>query len=250
VAVVGAGGKTTLCWRLCQLLLHNNKKVIFTTTTKIFLPSVDVFDKVLIEPDLDRAMQLIMLRETDDQRSNWKSAVIVKSQIDNKQSSQNTHDGMDRARFMSVTTNKFAGFDIDSINRFSYTMPDNTYLIIEADGARGAKIKAPAQHEPVIPPCADIVFVVANLDAINHPLTEPNAFRPDIIEQITHLPQNSLLTTSAFLELLISKHGGLKSIPHGALKVAVLSSTATFDLSVDMVEKLMEVYDDVIFLRL
>jgi uncharacterized protein GlcG (DUF336 family) len=32
VAVVGAGGKTTLCWRLAQALAAAEERAIFTTT--------------------------------------------------------------------------------------------------------------------------------------------------------------------------------------------------------------------------
>jgi probable selenium-dependent hydroxylase accessory protein YqeC len=38
IAVVGAGGKTTLCWRLVQELASLGQRAIFTTTTKIWQP--------------------------------------------------------------------------------------------------------------------------------------------------------------------------------------------------------------------
>jgi hypothetical protein len=42
--------------------------------------------------------------------------------------------------------------------------------LVEADGARGLLVKAPGLHEPTIPPCADLVCVLASLDAVGRPL--------------------------------------------------------------------------------
>jgi probable selenium-dependent hydroxylase accessory protein YqeC len=39
-------------------------------------------------------------------------------------------------------------------------------VLIEADGAKGRPLKCPAGHEPVVPPFADMVFVVAGLDGL------------------------------------------------------------------------------------
>ena len=37
-------------------------------------------------------------------------------------------------------------------------------VLVEADGAKMLPLKAPAEHEPAIPPCADAVVAVAGLD--------------------------------------------------------------------------------------
>ena len=39
-------------------------------------------------------------------------------------------------------------------------------LLIEADGARGRSLKAPGEHEPVVPDFAELVVPVAGLDAV------------------------------------------------------------------------------------
>ena len=40
------------------------------------------------------------------------------------------------------------------------------YVLVEADGSRGLPLKAPASHEPVIPPESDLVIAVAGLSAL------------------------------------------------------------------------------------
>src|SRR5208337_1665177 len=51
------------------------------------------------------------------------------------------------------------------------------WIIVEADGAAGRPLKAPASHEPVIPSVTRHVVAVAGLRAIGLPLDESHVFR-------------------------------------------------------------------------
>ena len=53
------------------------------------------------------------------------------------------------------------------------------FIIAEADGSRGLPIKAPATHEPVIPPASALVVAVAGLSALGRPLDEV-CHRPEL----------------------------------------------------------------------
>jgi probable selenium-dependent hydroxylase accessory protein YqeC len=59
VSLIGAGGKTTTLLHLAKELRDAGKKVLVTTTTKIFKPSKPHVDKLFIVEDLDA-----LLRET------------------------------------------------------------------------------------------------------------------------------------------------------------------------------------------
>lgn len=52
------------------------------------------------------------------------------------------------------------------------------FALIEADGARGLPLKAPAVHEPAIPERARLVVAVAGVDGIGRPVRE--AHRPEL----------------------------------------------------------------------
>ncbi len=54
-------------------------------------------------------------------------------------------------------------------------------MIIEADGARKLPIKAPAEHEPVIPEFVNTVITVIGLSGLGKPLTEEWVHRPGIL---------------------------------------------------------------------
>jgi probable selenium-dependent hydroxylase accessory protein YqeC len=96
-------------------------------------------------------------------------------------------------------------------------------VFVEADGARGAMIKAPADHEPVIPQSADLVLLLASAEALGQPLSEAIAHRPERVAAITGLQPGELITPKALASLATHEHGLLKKVPASAAAVLVLT---------------------------
>ncbi len=220
VAVVGAGGKTTLCWRLVQAAVARGQRVIFTTTTKIWQPAPQAFDVILLAPDLTQA--LLQLQG----RADWHSACVVAG----AESAAPEIGVMQEARFlrpklahMPVLPRKMVGYTPDEVCAAVVHLPFNCQLVIEADGARGALFKAPAAHEPMIPVCADVVYVVANRDIIGLPLDGQMVHRPEIVGRLAGLALGELMTPQAFMCVLSHSQGGLKNVPPNASRVLVLN---------------------------
>jgi molybdenum cofactor cytidylyltransferase len=222
VAVVGAGGKTSLCWRLVQELAHMEGRVVFTTTTRIRQPAPGVFDQLLIGPQAEVTSELTSTLD-------WGTACIAAS-LDGPPDDRPVVESI-----MPVVHTKLIGHTRDQIctlrtslntppipQPLSPNLQSTISLIVEADGARGRLIKAPAEYEPVIPPCADVVCVVANLAALRQPLDERIAHRPERIAALTGLPIGQPVTPEVLVSLLAHPEGGLKGIPSGARKLAVL----------------------------
>jgi probable selenium-dependent hydroxylase accessory protein YqeC len=61
-------------------------------------------------------------------------------------------------------------------------------VLVEADGARGRSLKAPAAHEPVVPPASDVVVVVAGLDALGAALDAGLVHRLERVCALTGRP--------------------------------------------------------------
>ncbi|MFC1465768.1 MAG: selenium cofactor biosynthesis protein YqeC [Candidatus Brachytrichaceae bacterium NZ_4S206] len=211
VAVAGAGGKTTLCWRLVQALAAQDGRVIFTTTTKIWQPAPGTFDALHVGPIADFAPAL-------DTAATWHTACLASAV-------EGTLDPTPVASAgMPTLQTKLAGFAPSAICVLkSSTQAQRIVVLVEADGARGLCIKAPGENEPVIPDCADVVCVLANLDAIGHPLDGRIAHRAERIAQLAQTPMGSIITPTLIVALLSHPAGGLKGIPPGAHKVAVLT---------------------------
>jgi probable selenium-dependent hydroxylase accessory protein YqeC len=57
-------------------------------------------------------------------------------------------------------------------------------VLVEADGARQRSLKAPADHEPVVPRCASLVVVLAGLDVLGTPASGPLVHRPELVARL------------------------------------------------------------------
>ena len=89
------------------------------------------------------------------------------------------------------------------------------FVLVEADGAAGRPVKAPAEWEPVIPPCSDLVIVVVGLDCLGQPAEEKTAFRLERFLDLTGLRRGDLITPESIGRLLTHDEGGLKGVAPG-----------------------------------
>jgi probable selenium-dependent hydroxylase accessory protein YqeC len=211
VAVVGAGGKTTLCWRLTQALAAAGERVIFTTTTRIWQPAKGAFDRLCVG-SADQALR--QLRAAAD----WRTACLAQAIEDLPDAAPVCEAAMPCVR------TKLIGFPTEAIADLKAAL--GATWLVEADGARGLLVKAPGPHEPVIPPCADLVCVLASLDAVGQPLDERIVHRAERAAQLTGASLGSPITPTTLLALLTHPQGGLKGIPTSAQRVAVLTQRA------------------------
>jgi molybdenum cofactor cytidylyltransferase len=89
-------------------------------------------------------------------------------------------------------------------------------LLIEADGARGRSLKAPAGHEPAVPEFTDLVVPVAGIDAVGQPLSGEFVHRPELLKRLFDIGDGDLITIEHLVRVLTSRDGGLKGVPHQA----------------------------------
>jgi len=126
-------------------------------------------------------------------------------------------------------------------------------LLIEADGSRQRPLKAPAAHEPPIPEFVETVVVVAGLSALGHPLTEAWVHRPELFAELGGLSADAALTPEALARVLVHPHGGLKNVPPGAHKLALLNQADTPELQSAgrrLAERLLPAYAAVVIASL
>src|SRR5207248_2686934 len=89
-------------------------------------------------------------------------------------------------------------------------------VIVEADGARHTMIKAPAEHEPAVPPQTNVALLLISAAAINQPLSAEVAHRPERVAAVLGISQGDILTPARIARLVVSEHGGMKNIPEAA----------------------------------
>lgn len=158
LSLTGGGGKTSIMFHLARLLAQSGKRVLTTTTTRIFAPTPEQSETVLVDGDPQVVLRLA-------------SACL-------KYSSHVT-----AAATSLPDSGKLKGFGPEDINAFEKSGLFD-WILVEADGAAGRSLKAPAEHEPVIPSSTTVLIAVAGLDVLGKPLTEDYVFRSGLAAKL------------------------------------------------------------------
>ena len=99
-------------------------------------------------------------------------------------------------------------------------------VLVEADGAKRLPLKAPAEHEPVIPPCADAVAAVAGMDAGGQAVGAV-CHRPERVCALLGAGAEHVLTPADAALLLASPQGGRKGVGEAMAFRCVLNKADT-----------------------
>jgi probable selenium-dependent hydroxylase accessory protein YqeC len=97
-------------------------------------------------------------------------------------------------------------------------------VIVEADGARQLPLKAPGEHEPLLPPGVDLVSPVAGLDALGRPIEPGHVHRPELLRQLTN---SDVVTPQVIADVLASDAGGMKGVPGSSAVCPMLNKIDT-----------------------
>ena len=84
-------------------------------------------------------------------------------------------------------------------------------VLVEADGARLRPLKAPADHEPVIPHGAAAVIAAAGLDCLGKSIGEI-CHRPERVRALLGVGEDHILTPADVAAVLSSPQGGRKGV--------------------------------------
>ncbi len=196
VSLVGAGGKTTLMFRLAKELLLAGKKVVTATTTKIMEPSSEETPCLFVQSDEEKLKQLA-LQHIDQFR----------------------HITLARERIESI---KLKGISPDLVSLL-WNSPEIDMMIIEADGAAGRPVKAPREWEPVIPSHTTLVIGLLGVDGVGKELNEENLFQAERISQLTGIPMGGKMTCGGMAILMVHPQGIFKGAPHSSRRVAFIN---------------------------
>lgn len=201
ISIIGAGGKTSLMYCLARELVSTGKKVLTTTTTKIFMPTREESPATIVnrspEKIVDRARALLEnsshLTAASEYMQGWQKL-----------------NGLEPSAIKYILESDL--FD---------------FIIIEADGAARRSLKACASHEPVVPFFSDIIVAVAGLDVMAKPLTEEWVFRSTIFSGITGLEPFQEITESSIASVMIHDMSKASASGGKCCKIAFLNKADT-----------------------
>jgi len=104
--------------------------------------------------------------------------------------------------------------------------------LVKADGARGRILKAPAAHEPAIPPCATTVIPVVSARAFGQPVTDRIAHRPALVAAVCGLAGDEAFAPAHLARLLASPEGSLRGVGTTATVVPLINMVDDDELAV------------------
>jgi len=186
VAITGAGGKTGTLYRLAQECVARGQTVVATTTTHMWPPNpADGWP--------------LLLGSVPEQRRRIAQVIATEGRA-------------------------FVAHSVDASGRLQGIPPADVaalaaladIVLVEADGARGLWLKAPASHEPAIPPQASLVVSVVGLQAVGRPLDSAVVHRPERVAEILQVRLGVPITEEMVAALLTHPQGALQGVPGGA----------------------------------
>jgi len=197
ISLVGAGGKSTLFNRLAEELIPKNKRMILTTTTKMFAWQLAPFIKKgkLLEGHDEETIRRCIKKYFSIESKVGRLAIIGEKIENNGEK-------------------KVSGPPPDWLDKWwEDKLAD--YFLIEADGAAEKPVKAPASHEPVIPLSTTDLVGVIGIDALGLSLQEENVFRSQIFSRLTGLNLGEKIGIEALSLLICHPEGLFKGAPPG-----------------------------------
>lgn len=201
VAFTGGGGKTSLMFALARTLAANGRTVIVTTTTRLMA------NQTALAPAVVTWQGEASLAQAAAQARAHGVCLVVGP----------------------VSGQKVLGVAVD-VPAQLLALPGVDVVLVEADGARMRPIKAPAAHEPVIPPQATLLVPVLGIDALAQPLADA-AHRPERVQQLLStrwpVPLSQPLTPAQAAFLLTHPQGGLKGAPSSARIIPFINKVET-----------------------
>jgi len=204
ISIVGAGGKTTLLFRLAGEFADKGDTVLTTTTTKMYKPTPAESRNIIITPDYDK-----LALEAGHFLSKGNHVTAA-------------------AEFLEQQ-NKISGYPPETLDRI-FGSGLFSWIIVEADGSAGRSLKAPADYEPVVPSLTTHHVAVIGLDVIGKPLGEEHVKRHEIFSELTGLHPGEPVDEESVARVITHGKGIFKGGPFSAQRVLVLNKADTDEL--------------------
>lgn len=196
VSIVGGGGKTSAMFRLADELVAEGKRVVTTTTTRIFVSQIQLAPFHLFAHDKAQT-----IRDTRAALREHPHVLVMGTK---------SQDG------------KAFGVEADLVDRL-VALEEVDVVLVEADGSRRRSFKAPNESEPVIPPSTTLLVPVVGIDVLEMPLDDEYVHRSELVARILNIPRGTPLKAEDIASVLANPQGGLKNKPPGARTIPMIN---------------------------
>lgn len=187
IALVGGGGKSTILFRLGSELATEGRRVVLTTTTKMGRDQVSGIRTIC------HSLACAVSCRPDG------PVMLVTGGDDHKVTGPSPED-------------------LDALFRD----PVVDYVVVEADGARGRSLKAPGDHEPVIPSTATTVVIAMGMDALGRKVQEV-AHRVEKAVEFLGVSPDHTVAPADCAAILTHPRGVFREVPKDARVLVALT---------------------------
>jgi molybdenum cofactor cytidylyltransferase len=196
VSFAGGGGKTSAMFRLADELVEGGKRVVTTTTTRIFAAQI--------------RLAPFHIRAENDEQALRELRMALKD---------HTH-----VLVVGITNEEGKAFGVGPalVDRI-IALDDVDVVINEADGSRMRPFKAPGDHEPVIPASTTLLVPVVGVDAIGLPLDDEHVHRPERVAELGGVNMGMTVEPELVARVIANEQGGLKNRPPQARAVPLIN---------------------------
>ncbi len=179
--LVGAGGKTSALFRLADEAVAEGRRVVTTTTTRIFATQAD------------RAPTRLVVG-------------LEENTIDWAALEANLAAHGHCLLVTSLAGLKYQGLPAAVVDALAARADDFgiRLIAVEGDGSRRRSVEAPAPYEPVIPNCTTHLIPVVGLDGLGLPLAEPYVQRPERLRALLQEPDPATRLTPRMIARLVA----------------------------------------------
>ena len=231
ISFVGAGGKTTAALRLMEELAGIERRVVFTTTTKILEPIPRGNEYLLLTEGEEALAQMPELL------TRYPKVFLAERRLEEVDPTALGESDRD----YPMRPNKLAGVPPSLVDRLALRLGlrrtqssrsgqarrlSQAIILVEADGARHRALKAPTAYEPVVPASTTIFVPMADLTVLGKPLAEKHVHHPELVAGLTGAAIGEPVTVEMVATVLSHPQGGLKGLPEQARVIPILNQMA------------------------
>ncbi len=195
VCFVGAGGKTGLMHQLLGECAQQGGRVLVTTSTKMFKLQLTDCCRLYLEQDEDKLRRKLIDASASER-------VLAAAE--------------------GLIANKVIGLSREALDRL-YISGMFDFILVEADGARGRALKAPASFEPQVPERTTCVAVIVGVDVLGKPLTEEYVHRHHIAAELAKQKVGTPVTAETILSVFKYYRHLLNQLSSGMRVIPVLN---------------------------
>lgn len=188
VSIVGAGGKTSLMYRMGRDLSRNGVPTVLTTTTRIMYPDPNQVTRVILGDETDSTITRVS--------SSLRQERLVLAGCRRDES-------------------KIIGYSSGFVERLHSGDLKRT-LVAECDGAMGKSLKVPRNGEPPLARTTGLYVVVMGADCLGKRVSSGLVFNPERVASVAGVKGDSVVDEEVAAATVVSEKSYMRHKPQKA----------------------------------